>query len=573
MTFNLLLRLPGILRSLACAILISTFPVALSAQIIGSSLADRSIEELKTLAEDGDLEATLLVGDAYLKGGKVPKDPAEGVRWIRRAADKGVASAYYILGICYDVGQGVERDMTQAVAWYRKGAESGVIDAQYNLADCYLRGDGVERNITESVKWFERAAEGGDTAAVAQLGFLYLGKDGGDRDPEKAATYLRKAAYGGNNAAAKWALGTLYQMGEGVAQNDEDAVRWFKESAVQGDSTGMYHLALVMAEGRGTPKDELRANEWMQKAAAKGNPMAREHLEKMASAKTAGTPRPAEPVLAETPAAPPASKPSFVSAAVPEERESFASFVATPPGSEPSPRETDGKSGFSSAPAAPQESTGGFTSFIKTTDTSPKPSAEPETTTSAADSVAEIARKAAAAAMASVSGAVASEEPTVATEPSFASKSDPGPPAADTEASPLPDSAPAPPFASSKSAPEKTVEPQIVYRDNGGAAAAFPVAIAYMTLAMASAMVIISLLFFLTFKTRIRSLEGEIKKAQFELSKANVNLSSMMHQVEQLALKAPDDDDEGMHGMTSLPEWDAVKSQAAAETFKISRAR
>ena len=95
-----------------------------------------------------------------------------------------------------------------------------------------------------------------------------------------------------------------------------------------------------------------------------------------------------------------------------------------------------------------------------------------------------------------------------------------------------------------------------------------------MTLAMASAMVIISLMFFLTFKTRIRGLEGEIKKAQFELSKANVNLSSMMHQVEQIALQAPaEHEGDDSKGIVSLPDFEGGGSQAGAETFKISRSR
>lgn len=101
----------------------------------------------------------------------------------------------------------------------------------------------------------------------------------------------------------------------------------------------------------------------------------------------------------------------------------------------------------------------------------------------------------------------------------------------------------------------------------------FPTGLAYLTLLMAIAMVLISLMFFFTFKTRLHSLEGEIKKAQFELSKANVNLSSMMHQVEQLALQAPQERTESAKEVVSLPEWDEVKAQTEAQNFKISRPR
>ena len=70
------------------------------------------------------------------------------------------------------------------------------------------------------------------------------------------------------------------------------------------------------------------------------------------------------------------------------------------------------------------------------------------------------------------------------------------------------------------------------------------------------------------FKTRLQGLESELKKAQFELSKANVNLSSMMHQVEQLALSAP-----AAAPKTSLPEWNPAPAKAHAASFKINRSK
>ena len=47
----------------------------------------------------------------------------------------------------------------------------------------------------------------------------------------------------------------------------------------------------------------------------------------------------------------------------------------------------------------------------------------------------------------------------------------------------------------------------------------------------------------------------------------------MMHQVEQLALQAPPEQTSTAKDVVSLPEWDEVKSQTEAQTFKISRPR
>lgn len=581
MTFNQLMRFPVTAGKLALLLLVfALLPVA-----SGQSLGGSSIAELKQLAEGGDVEAQLRMGDALIKGNGIPKNPAEGIQWIRKAADQGAANAYHILGICYDIGEGVPRDITQAVNWYRKAAEGGIVDSQYNIGDCYLRGEGVPKSVPDAISWFEKAAEHGDMAAVAQLGFIYLDDTYGAHDPVKAASHLRKSAYAGNNAAAKWALGTLYQLGDGVAQSDEDAVRWFRESAMQGDSTGMYHLALAMKDGRGTAKDELRAREWMEKSAAKGNPRAKEFLAQHPATAMAKAAQPATaPPALEKPPEPPASKPSFVSGetAPASTNESFTSFLSKPPGSEPTPRDAGGTPGFAKAPATSGNGGEGFTSFVPTGEEHKPMDSATLTNGLSVESAEDLARQAAEAAMASLSARKADDEdmPGFASTPREATA-----PAADLPSFATKENASLPAFAKPKPAPVdplKTApetstraaeEPRIIYREGGGNNVAFPVAIAYMTLAMASAMVIISLMFFLTFKTRIRSLEGEIKKAQFELSKANVNLSSMMHQVEQLALKAPEDDDEGLGGLVSLPEWDDIKSQASAEGFKISRAR
>ncbi len=129
---------------------------------------------------------------------------------------------------------------------------------------------------------------------------------------------------------------------------------------------------------------------------------------------------------------------------------------------------------------------------------------------------------------------------------------------------------------------ESGAEPEPRPRVSSGAIdpdAGFPVALAWMTLGMATVMVVISIMFYITFKVRLRGLEGEIKKAQFELSKANVNLSAMMHQVEQLALQAPqyssrDDENGGSKEVMSLTDWDDDDVQEQTETsFKISRVR
>ena len=69
--------------------------------------------------------------------------------------------AQYNLGACYKNGIGVEKDPAEAVKWYRKAADQGIAKAQYNLGACYESGTGVERDPAEAARWFRMAADQG----------------------------------------------------------------------------------------------------------------------------------------------------------------------------------------------------------------------------------------------------------------------------------------------------------------------------------------------------------------------------------------------------------------------------
>jgi len=81
---------------------------------------------------------------------------------------------------------------------------------------------------------------------------------------------LRKLAERGD-AYAQWMLGTRYHNGEGVPQDDVEAMRWFERAADQGyvdaqATTGAYYWA-----GRGVPKDLNKAYFWSALALNQGD--------------------------------------------------------------------------------------------------------------------------------------------------------------------------------------------------------------------------------------------------------------------------------------------------------------
>jgi TPR repeat protein len=98
---------------------------------------------------------------------------------------------------------------------------------------------------------------------------------------------LRKRAEFGD-AYAQWMLGTRYHNGEGVPQDDAQAMRWFVRAADQGyvdaqATSGAYYWA-----GRGVPKDLAKAYFWSTLALDQGDSSMGSRLQGLALQMTPG---------------------------------------------------------------------------------------------------------------------------------------------------------------------------------------------------------------------------------------------------------------------------------------------
>nr|HPR90113.1 tetratricopeptide repeat protein [Synergistaceae bacterium] len=73
-------------------------------------------------------------------------------------------------------------------------------------------------------------------------------------------------------------LGWMYDTGEGMPENVEEAVKWYRKAAEQGNSVAQANLAWMYEKGRGVPLDLQLAVEWYSKAAEQGLPRAQNNL-------------------------------------------------------------------------------------------------------------------------------------------------------------------------------------------------------------------------------------------------------------------------------------------------------
>jgi hypothetical protein len=61
-------------------------------------------------------------------------------------------------------------------------------------------------------------------------------------------------------------LGSIYDLGQGVPQDDAEAVKWYERAAVQGSAKGQYQLGAVYARSTQV-KDPFQGYKWLTIAA------------------------------------------------------------------------------------------------------------------------------------------------------------------------------------------------------------------------------------------------------------------------------------------------------------------
>jgi TPR repeat protein len=79
----------------------------------------------------------------------------------------------------------------------------------------------------------------------------------------------------------------MYANGRGVAQDDQQAVAWYRKAAEQGLADARYSLGLAYENGRGVPQDNTQAIAWFRKAADQGVNAAKTKLDNLESSQNA----------------------------------------------------------------------------------------------------------------------------------------------------------------------------------------------------------------------------------------------------------------------------------------------
>lgn len=238
------------------------------------------IAVMRKAAEAGEMSAQFSLGEAYRLGQKIPRDTAEAVRWLHRAAAQGHSQARRSLDILKTQGVDVSPPADLPALNKRQSLD--------DLLDSLKPAEGPEGDggmdaplPPPEPETDPLDLEGGggidvlslrgsdDPAAWVVLGNAYRQGQGVDIDEVEAFTWYDKAAKAGH-VQGQYALAVMYDQGLGTRHNDKEALRWYLAAAKAGDAASQFNLANMIRDGRGCPADAKVAEQWYKKAAAQG---------------------------------------------------------------------------------------------------------------------------------------------------------------------------------------------------------------------------------------------------------------------------------------------------------------
>ncbi|XP_032883587.1 protein sel-1 homolog 1 isoform X2 [Amblyraja radiata] len=198
-------------------------------------LEDDLIQYYQFLAEKGDVQAQVGLGQLHLHGGRgVEQNNQRAFEYFNQAAATGNAHAMAFLGKMYSEGSGaVPQNNDTAFHYFKKSADMGNPVGQSGLGMAYLYGKGVQMNHELALKYFQKAAEQGWVDGQLQLGSMYYNGVGVKRDYKQALKYFNLASQAGH-ILAFYNLAQMHAIGSGVIRSCHTAVELFKNVCERG---------------------------------------------------------------------------------------------------------------------------------------------------------------------------------------------------------------------------------------------------------------------------------------------------------------------------------------------------
>ena len=211
-------------------------------------------------ANSGDEKAALLVAILYDRGIGVTRDPAKAIFWYQQAGNNPVSQ--FILGSYSTLGSNIALNKDKGMGLLQQSAAAQFPYADFNLS--VLAHDDAKPFLPDLIKSYEL----GNNHAGIVLADFYLAESAQTSDEAKLVQakqiYAGLAEKGDPHAQLK--LAYMLDKGIGSSSDPVTALRWYTESAEQGNALGQYLLGQFYQLGQVGEPDYNLAKKWYKKA-------------------------------------------------------------------------------------------------------------------------------------------------------------------------------------------------------------------------------------------------------------------------------------------------------------------
>lgn len=236
--------------------------------------ADRPIlSHIHNNASDESI-ATFNMAKELILGINHVKDITRGTFLLRKAAKQNNSEAEYMLGMAYYEGLGVSQNWGEAINWLSKASELGFPNAMFQLGFIYHYGIGITPNIMKALELYTNAADLGCGKALKMLGKVYKSGELGILDSNRSEQYyeqsfelLYEQALEENILEAQYEIGNSYMDGEGVEQDYQQAIEWYRRAESSGFAPASNALGVCYCRGMGVHQDLKKGYELQLKSA------------------------------------------------------------------------------------------------------------------------------------------------------------------------------------------------------------------------------------------------------------------------------------------------------------------
>jgi TPR repeat protein len=146
--------------------------VAMGLEAVEAGHWPTALAEFKPLANQGDPNAQVNMGNLYMRGLGVEQNYGSAYDWYAKAARQGHATGQNKLAVMLYYGLGVKENHAEAAHWFLKAAEQGDPAAAMVIAELYDKGDGVSASKINAYVWFSIAADLGKEDVLNQRAHL-----------------------------------------------------------------------------------------------------------------------------------------------------------------------------------------------------------------------------------------------------------------------------------------------------------------------------------------------------------------------------------------------------------------